>query len=208
MNPPAPTVFVVDDDDSVRRSLARLLKSAGYHTESFASATGFLAHGRLHACPACLVLDLRMPGLTGLDLQARLREQRSPLALVFITGHGDVPTSVRAMKHGAVDFLLKPFDDVQFLDAVARALDRNRRDHAAQQTLASLQARYQTLTPREREVMAALVTGKRNKEIAQALGTVEKTIKVHRARLLHKMQTHSVVELVPLAQQLGLLPPP
>jgi FixJ family two-component response regulator len=205
MDSPLPTVFVVDDDASVRRSLARLLKLSGYQVELFASAVEFLAGGKLQQSPACVVLDIRMPGLTGMDLQARLRELDSSLALIFITGHGDIPTSVRAMKAGAVDFLPKPFDDTQLLDAVARALARNVREHAARAALAALRARYETLTTREREVMALIVTGKLNKQVADELGTVEKTIKVHRARVFEKMQVQSLAELIPLAEKLGLL---
>jgi FixJ family two-component response regulator len=201
----APHVFVVDDDASVRRSLARLLKSSGYQVEPFASAAEFLASGRHQASPACLVLDIRMPGLTGMDVQARLRELNSSLAIVFITGHGDIPTSVRAMKEGAVDFLPKPFDDTQLLDAVARAIERNQREHSARLALAEVQARYETLTAREREVMALIVTGKLNKQVADELGTVEKTIKVHRARVFEKMGVRTLAELVPLAEKLRLL---
>lgn len=205
MTQPAPTVFVVDDDASVRRSLARLLKSAGYQVEMFPSALEFLASDRHHHSAACLVLDLRLPGLTGMDLQARLAELQSPLAIVFITGHGDIPTSVRAMKDGAVDFLPKPFDDTQLLDAVARAIERTRLDQKALAELTAIQLRFATLTAREREVMAQIVTGKLNKQVADDLGTVEKTIKVHRARVFEKMQVQSLAELVPLATKLGLL---
>ena len=205
MTQPAPTVFVVDDDASVRRSLARLLKSAGYQVEMFPSALEFLASDRHHHSAACLVLDLRLPGLTGMDLQARLAELQSPLAIVFITGHGDIPTSVRAMKDGAVDFLPKPFDDTHLLDAVARAIERTRLDQKALAELTAIQLRFATLTAREREVMAQIVTGKLNKQVADDLGTVEKTIKVHRARVFEKMQVQSLAELVPLATKLGLL---
>ena len=205
MTQPAPTVFVVDDDASVRRSLARLLKSAGYQVEMFPSALEFLASDRHHHIAACLVLDLRLPGLTGMDLQARLAELQSPLAIVFITGHGDIPTSVRAMKDGAVDFLPKPFDDTHLLDAVARAIERTRLDQKALAELTAIQLRFATLTAREREVMAQIVTGKLNKQVADDLGTVEKTIKVHRARVFEKMQVQSLAELVPLATKLGLL---
>jgi FixJ family two-component response regulator len=205
MTQPAPTVFVVDDDASVRRSLARLLKSAGYQVEMYPSAVEFLTSGRQHQSAACLVLDLRMPGMTGMDLQERLRECQSPLAIIFITGHGDIPTSVQAMKGGAVDFLPKPFDDTQLLDAVAHAIERTRLDQKALAELTDIQARFATLTAREREVMARIVTGKLNKQVADALGTVEKTIKVHRARVFEKMQVQSLAELVPLAAKLGLL---
>lgn len=205
MMQPAPIVFVVDDDASVRRSLSRLLKSAGYQVEMFASAGDFLASGRHRESPACLVLDLRMPGLTGMELQVRLRELESTLAIVFITGHGDIPTSVRAIKGGAVDFLPKPFDDTALLDAVARAVAQTREDGRARAELGALQDRFAKLTAREREVMAQIVTGKLNKQVAEKLGTVEKTIKVHRARIFEKMQVQSLAELVPLAVKLGLL---
>lgn len=201
----APTVFVVDDDASVRRGLARLLKAAGYQVEMCSSAEEFLDSGRHQQSPACLVLDLRMPGLTGMDLQARLQAIQSPLAIVFITGHGDIPTSVRAMKGGAVDFLPKPFDDTQLLDAVARAIERTRHAQKALAELAALRERFATLTTREREVMAQIVTGKLNKQVADDLGTVEKTIKVHRARIFEKMGVQSLAELVPLAEKLGVL---
>lgn len=200
-----PVVFVVDDDTSVRRSLARLLKSADYAVELFSSATEFIASGRHQHSPACLVLDLHMPGLTGMELQQQLSALQSPLAIVFITGHGDIPTSVRAMKGGAVDFLPKPFDDTQLLDAVARAVEHTRSAHKAQAELTDLRTRYEELTTREREVMAHIVTGKPNKQVADDLGTVEKTIKVHRARVFEKMGVQTLAELVPLAAKLGLL---
>lgn len=205
MTQEVPIVFVVDDDASVRRSLARLLKSDGYQVELFSSATEFLESGRHQQSPACLVLDLRMPGLTGMDLQEQLRALQSPLAIVFITGHGDIPTSVRAMKGGAVDFLPKPFEDTQLLDAVARAVERTRQAQKTLVELAAIQAGFATLTEREREVMALIVTGKLNKQVADELGTVEKTIKVHRARVFEKMGVQSLAELVPLAEKLGLL---
>lgn len=205
MNELTPTVFVVDDDESVRRSLARLLKSAAYQVELYASAAEFLARPRRPECAACLVLDLRMPELTGLELQERLSTLASHLAVVFITGHGDIPTSVLAMKRGAVDFLPKPFEDTQLLEAVARAVERTAQNYKAHQALMAIRERFATLTVREREVMAQIVTGKLNKQVADELGTVEKTIKVHRARIFEKMQVKSLAELVPLAGKLGLL---
>jgi len=205
MNELAPTVFVVDDDASVRRSLARLLKSAAYQVELYASAAEFLARPRRPECAACLVLDLRMPELTGLELQERLSTLASHLAVVFITGHGDIPTSVLAMKRGAVDFLPKPFEDTQLLEAVARAVARTAQNYKAHQELRAIRERFATLTAREQEVMAQIVTGKLNKQVADELGTVEKTIKVHRARIFEKMQVKSLAELVPLAGKLGLL---
>lgn len=200
-----PTVFVVDDDSSIRRSLSRLLRSAGYEVETFSAAAEFLASERYRQSPACLVLDLRMPGLTGMDLQERLAALNSRLAIIFITGHGDVPTSVRAMKGGAVDFLPKPFNDTELLEAVARAIEKNTRDEKERAELAAIQERFERLTPRERQVMGIIVTGKLNKQVAAELGTSEKTIKVHRARVLEKMQVQSLAELVPLAEKLGLL---
>ncbi len=205
MTQPTTTVYVVDDDASVRRSLARLLKSAGHHVEIFSSALEFVASDRHQQNHACLVLDLSMPGLTGMELQLRLRELKSPLAIVFITGHGDIPTSVRAIKGGAVDFLPKPFEDTQLLDAVARAIEQTRLAHKEQAELSAIQERYASLSVREREVMAHIVTGKLNKQVADELGTVEKTIKVHRARVFEKMQVRSLAELVPLAAKLGIL---
>lgn len=205
MAKPTSIIFVVDDDSSVRRSIARLLKSAGHQVETFASAEEFLGSNRLDHSPACVVLDLRMPGLTGMDLQSRLNAIESLLPIIFITGHGDIPTSVRAMKEGAVDFLPKPFDDTQLLDAVERALQRNIREHTRRTQIHSIHERFATLTPREREVMALIATGKLNKQVADELGTVEKTIKVHRARIFEKMQVQTLAELVPLAEKIGLL---
>jgi len=204
MTPPLATVFVVDDDTSVRKSLSRLLHSGGYATEAFASATEFLANGRHQQHPACLVLDVRMPGLTGLDLQERLNNLKSTLAIIFITGHGDIPMSVRAMKSGAVDFLPKPFGDTQLLAAVARAIQKSVHDQQASAEIESIQQRLATLTPREREVMELVVAGLLNKQVADRLGTVEKTIKVHRAHVMEKMRVQSFAELVRLAERAGV----
>jgi FixJ family two-component response regulator len=208
MKETVPTIFVVDDDASVRRSLARLLKSAAYEVELFASAAEFLARPRRPEGAACLVLDLRMPELTGLELQARLSALASHLAVVFITGHGDIPTSVLAMKRGAVDFLPKPFEDTQLLEAVARAIERTAQNYRTHQELTVIRERFATLTAREQEVMKHIVTGKLNKQVADALGTVEKTIKVHRARVFEKMQVQSLAELIAVAGKLGLLETP
>jgi FixJ family two-component response regulator len=201
------TVFVVDDDASIRKSLSRLLRSGGYVAETFASAAEFLASGRHQAAPACLVLDVRMPGLTGMELQERLRALQSTLAIVFITGHGDIPMSVEAMKGGAVDFLPKPFDDSHLLEAVAHAIERSVRDSETRREIQSIQDRLATLTPREREVMEWVVTGLLNKQVADKLGTVEKTVKVHRARVMEKMQVQSLAELVHLAERVGMVKP-
>jgi FixJ family two-component response regulator len=204
MNQPDPIVFVVDDDASVRKSLSRLLRSGGYTAETFASATEFLASGRHQQSPACLVLDVRMPGLTGMELQERLRALKSTLAIIFITGHGDIPMSVEAMKGGAVDFLPKPFDDTQLLAAVAKAIAKSAHDRQTRGEIESIQERLATLTPREREVLELVVRGMLNKQVAADLGTVEKTIKVHRARVMEKMQVQSLAELVRLAERVGI----
>lgn len=178
-------VYVVDDDDAVRRALSRLLRSVGLEVLTFPSAQAFLDHRRLDRT-ACLVLDVRLPGPSGLDLQTALEGDRRTPPIVFITGHGDVPISVRAMKHGAVDFLQKPFHDQDLLDAVHAALRRSRQERAEGAELAVLGHRRDTLTPREREVLDLVVTGMPNKQIAAMLGTAEKTIKVHRARVDRK----------------------
>jgi FixJ family two-component response regulator len=198
------TVFVVDDDASVRKALARLLVSAGYAVETFASAREFLDVSRRQDFPGCVVLDIRMPGLSGLDLQQELKAFSPPLPVIFITGHGDVTSSVRAMKEGAVDFLTKPVDERDLLSVVGQAVARNaeaRRHHAE---LQELQRRAATLTPREREVMDLIVHGLLNKQVAAALGTVEKTIKVHRARVIEKMGVSSLADLVRDAEKLGM----
>lgn len=195
-------VYIVDDDPSVRRSLARLLKATGYRTEVFESAQAFLDSGRAGSGPACLVLDVRMPGLTGLELQQELAKHPPAPAIIFITGHGDVPMSVRAMKEGAVDFLPKPFQDKALLQAVALALERSRREQSDHGERRQLQERVSTLTPREHEVMTLVVTGMLNKQIADQLGTTEKTIKVHRGRVMEKMAVASFADLVRATEKL------
>jgi FixJ family two-component response regulator len=197
---------VVDDDPSVRKSLRRLLVSAGYATEAFASAREFLARQR-HAGPCCLVLDVRMPGLTGLELQEALAAAGRRMAIVFVTGHADVPMSVKAMKGGAVDLLTKPFDAEELLKAVQRALAKDVRDLGEAATVAEIRERVKTLTPRETEVFALVVTGMLNKQVASALGVSEKTVKVHRARVMEKMRAGSVAELVRLADRVGVVVP-
>jgi FixJ family two-component response regulator len=197
-------VFLVDDDDSVRRGLGRLIKSGGYDVQTFVSARGFLDSGDYKKGPACLVLDVRMPGLSGLDLQRELQAANAILPIIFITGHGDIPTTVSAMKAGAVDFLPKPVKDVVLLRAIEQALARAVRDSAERDALDAQNQRLNTLTPREREVMALVVSGLLNKQIAFELGTVEKTIKVHRARVMQKMGVNSLAELVRLAERAGI----
>lgn len=203
---PDPTVFLVDDDYSVRRGLARLIKSHDHHVQTFASARQFLDSEWQSHRPACLVLDVRMPGLSGLDLQRELQTEKAILPIVFITGHGDIPMSVKAMKDGAVDFLPKPVPDKDLLAAIERALARAEHDRAERNEMDDIQRRLDTLTPREREVMALIVKGLLNKQVAFELGTVEKTIKVHRARVMEKMEVQSLAELVRIADKVGIPP--
>ena len=198
------TVFLIDDDPSVRRALARLIKSAGYQVESFGSARDFLAREAGGSGAACLVLDIRMPGLSGLDLQHELLAANVTLPIIFITGHGDVPMSVKAMKAGAVDFLSKPVHEKDLLLAIEQALARAVRDQAQRDELESIQQRMQKLTRREAEVMGLVVRGMLNKQIAFKLGTGEKTIKTHRARVMRKMQVESLAELVRVAERVGI----
>lgn len=201
-----PTVFLIDDDPSVRRALARLIKSAGYQVQIFVSAREFLERMPDGAQPACLVLDVRMPGLSGIDLQRELRLTNLVLPIIFVTGHGDIPMTVKAMKAGAVDFLPKPVRDADLLRAIDQALLRARQEGAERDELADIQGRIDTLTAREREVMSLVVKGRLNKQIASELGTVEKTVKVHRARVMDKMQVDSVAELVRIAEKIGAQP--
>jgi FixJ family two-component response regulator len=199
------TVFLVDDDASVRKALTRLIKSAGYTVQAFASARDFLAYWRAtNEGPACLVLDVRMPGLSGLDLQHELQAAHTLLPIIFVTGHGDIPMSVNAMKEGAVDFLPKPVKDKDLLNAIEQALARANHDLREQKELEYVQRRLKTLTPREREVMTLVVRGLLNKQIAFELGTVEKTVKVHRARVMEKMEVQSLADLVRLAEKVGV----
>ena len=203
MTDSAAIVFVVDDDPSVRRSLKRLIKSAGFTVESFASAQEFLERPRPDI-PGCLVLDIHMPGVSGLDLQDELAAAEVNLPIIFLTGYGTVPASVRAMKAGAVDFLEKPVDDRALVDAIQHAVERNRRARREQAEIKEIQGRVDSLSPREREVFSLLLTGMLNKQIAFELGTTEKTIKVHRGRVMEKMQAGSMAELVRLAGKLGM----
>lgn len=203
---PSPKVFLVDDDASVLRALGRLIKSAGYEVQTFVSAREFLDSGDFKEGPACLVLDVRMPGLNGLDLQRELQAANETLPIIFITGHGDIPTTVRAMKAGAVDFLPKPLKDAVLLPAIEQAFARAVRDQAERGELEALSQRLNTLTLRERQVMALVVSGLLNKQIAFELGTVEKTIKVHRARVMQKMGVDSLAELVRIADKIAAPP--
>jgi FixJ family two-component response regulator len=194
-------VFVVDDDDSVRRALGRLLVSAGHRVESFASPLEFAAR-RPHDGPACLVLDLKMPEMTGLELQERLRAAGHAVPIVFVSGHGDIRSSVQAMRLGAVDFLQKPFEDEALLEVVRQALVRDRADLARRLEVRQAVERWRTLTPRERQVFALVAKGLLNKQAAGRLGTTEKTIKAHRAKVMEKMAAGSLAALVRMADTL------
>lgn len=193
-------VYVVDDDETVRRSLARLIRSVGLKVDTFASAQAFLEH-KGQDRPSCLVLDVRLPGLSGLDLQAAMGQSQRAMPIIFITGRGNVPMTVRAMKGGAQDFLEKPFDDQELLDGIQRALARSREARAEDAERADIERRLATLTPRERQVLELVVAGLLNKQIAGELGAAEKTIKVHRGRVMKKMQADSVAGLVRMTQK-------
>jgi FixJ family two-component response regulator len=201
----APCVWVVDDDRAVLASVARVLRSVGYGVRTFASGELFLAE-REHDTASCVVLDLWMPGMTGLEVQEKLARSHISASVIFITGHGDVPSSVRAMKAGAVDFLTKPFEAPQLIAAVEAALARSRSLRAAQSERQRVAERFAQLTPREREVLGCLIEGKRNKHIAAELGATEKTIKVHRARVQQKMGVRSIAELASCIERAGLRP--
>jgi RNA polymerase sigma factor (sigma-70 family) len=200
-------IAVVDDDEAVRQSLSRLLRSAGYAVETFDSAQAFIA-ARPPSGFACAVLDVQMPGLTGLELQARLDAAVSAPEVIFLTGHGDIPMSVEAMKGGAIDFLTKPVDESRLLPAIEAALSRHAELAVERQQQCVLQECIDTLSVREREVLRCLLTGALNKQIADRLGITEKTVKVHRARVLHKMEVASLVELTRLCAILGVPPDP
>jgi FixJ family two-component response regulator len=200
-----PIIHVVDDDPSFRTAVTRLLRAAKYEVRSYASAAEFLDSDPC-AEPGCILLDLRMPGASGLDLQQSLARMEERLPIIFLTGHGDIPASVRAMKAGAVDFLTKPIRREALLHAVENALGVDAKGRAARAVLRELQDRYEHLTPREREVLAHVVSGKLNKQIAFDLGAAERTIKAHRASIMEKLCVQSVAELVRLAQELGIQP--
>ena len=204
MNTEEPIVFAVDDDPSMREALSRLFRSIGMRVRIFASAEEFLAFSRPDA-PACVVLDVRLPGLSGLELQRKLADVAIPM--IFITGHGDIPMSVQAMKAGAVEFLTKPFRDQVLLDAIQQAIQRDRVNRKKQAVRLEQRVRYDSLTQRERQVMAFVVAGLLNKQVAAKLGTTEFTVKVHRKGVMQKMQASSLADLVRIAENLGVTSP-
>jgi FixJ family two-component response regulator len=196
-------VFVIDDDASLRDALGRLFRMVGLHAETFASATDFLDRKRADV-PACLVLDIRLPGISGLEFQVELAKDGIKIPIIFMTGHGDIPMTVQAMKAGALDFLPKPFRDQDMVDAVQRALEQDRARRRAELDNAQLHANFESLSPREREVMASVAKGLMNKQIAAQLGLAEITVKLHRGSLMRKMNARSVAELARMAQTLGV----
>jgi len=200
-----PTVFIVDDDRGMRQAIQDLVESVGLHAEAFASGQDFLRK-QLTGNPCCLVLDVRLPQMSGLDFQRQLSETGVQIPIIFITAHGDIPMSVRALKSGAVEFLTKPFRDQDLLDAIQQALQRDSAARAQQTELHALKQRYQSLTVREREVMTLVVSGMLNKQIASELGASEATVKIHRGHVMEKMQAGSIVELVRMADKLKLSP--
>jgi FixJ family two-component response regulator len=202
-SPDTPIVFIVDDDARMRAAMQRLLKTVGLHSESFATPQDFLQR-KLPDAPSCLVLDIRLPGMSGLDVQHKLNEAGVQIPIIFITGHGDIPMTVQAMKSGAVEFLTKPFRDQDLIDAIQQALKRNHEMRQQQHDAQELKERYETLTAREREVMGLLVSGMLTKQIASRLGTSEITAQVHRGQVMRKMQANSPAELGRIAERLKL----
>jgi len=206
MNETLPIVFVVDDESAVGVSIKRLLHSVGLEARHFTSASEFLRAKRPDA-PGCIVLDVRLPDLSGLDLQQELAKANVDLPVIFVTGHADIPMTVRAMKAGAVEFLTKPFREQELLEAVQRAISRHRQTRDQRASMRVLQSRYELLTPREREVFPLVASGLLNKQVAAELNASEKTIKVHRGQLMQKMEAHSLSDLIRMAEQLGVLSP-
>jgi RNA polymerase sigma factor (sigma-70 family) len=196
-------VFVVDDDDSLREALKRLIRSVGLQVEVFASAEEFLRRKQLDV-PGCLILDIRLRGISGLDFQRKLAEANIPIPIIFITGHGDIPMSVRAMKAGAVEFLTKPFRDQDLLDAIQVGLERDQARRQREAEIAILQQRFEGLTARQREVLPLVASGLPNKQVAAEIGTSETTVKVHRSQLMRKMAANSLLELVRMAEKMGI----
>jgi RNA polymerase sigma factor (sigma-70 family) len=205
MNEPASIVFVVDDDPSIRRAIRRLVESVGLHVEVFGSAAEFTNNNHPNIV-SCLILDIRLPGVSGLDFQRQLAEEKINIPIIFISAHGDVPMTVRAMKAGAIEFLTKPFRDQDLLDAVQVALERDRARRQREAEIATLRERFESLSPREREVVAMVVSGMLNKQTAAEIGTTENTVKVHRSRAMEKMQAQSLADLVKMVERLKISP--
>jgi len=203
---PVPTVFIIDDDRGMRQAIHDLVESVGLRAESFATGEEFLGTKRT-ARPSCLVLDVRLPQMSGLDFQRRLAESGVEIPIIFVTAHGDIPMSVKALKSGAVEFLTKPFRDQDLLDAIQQALERDGITQKEQAEMQDLRERYRALTLREKEVMSLVTSGKLNKQIAGEIGASEATVKIHRGNVMHKMQAASVVDLVRMADKLKLSPP-